>query len=246
MSGLMDLTGEPGPPVKSAVLIADITAGFYCALYVTAAVSSGAKGPIEVPLLDAAISLLTHQAGYYFATGEAPKRTGSAHPQIAPYQAFRAKDGYIILAVGSDHLWRKFCEAIGRPELADDPRFKTNGDRVRNRTELVRIIEEELSRGEVSRWVSLMWRNGGSHIQRGASLPGPLREAEGTRGGDEGPYGAVKAIRALGSSAALYLGNYAPPPALGEHTVEVLRGLGYSDEEIRRLIEDGAARAGKI
>ncbi|KUO91473.1 MAG: formyl-CoA transferase, partial [Pyrobaculum sp. OCT_11] len=153
MSGLMDLTGEPDrPPVKFAVPITDIAAGFYCALAVTAAVLSDSPSYIEVPLIEAAISLLTHQASYYFASGEPPRRMGSAHPTIVPYQAFKAKDGYFILAIGSDHLWRRFCDAIGRPDLAEDPRYRTNKDRVKNREELVKMLEEIFATKEVSHW----------------------------------------------------------------------------------------------
>jgi Predicted acyl-CoA transferases/carnitine dehydratase len=161
MSGLMDLTGEPDrPPVKFAVPITDIAAGFYCALAVTAAVLSDSPSYIEVPLIEAAISLLTHQASYYFASGEPPRRMGSAHPTIVPYQAFKAKDGYFILAIGSDHLWRRFCDAIGRPDLAEDPRYRTNKDRVKNREELVKMLEEIFATKEVSHWVTFMWQNG--------------------------------------------------------------------------------------
>ncbi len=245
MSGLMDLTGEPDrPPVKFAVPITDIAAGFYCALAVTAAVLSNSYGYIEVPLIEAAISLLTHQAGYYFASGEPPRRMGSAHPTIVPYQAFKAKDGYFILAVGSDHLWRRFCEAIDRPDLAEDPRFRTNRDRVKNREELVKMLEEIFATKEVSHWVSLMWQNGipaapvynlaqvfaDPHIRhRKVVIETPS------------PFGLVKQLRSPINSQTLEIGNYTAPPTLGQHTEEILKELGYSDEEIEKMVATGVA-----
>lgn len=246
MSGLMDLTGEPDrPPVKFAVPITDIAAGFYCALAVTAAVLSNTPGYIEVPLIEAAVSLLTHQAGYFFASGEPPRRMGSAHPTIVPYQAFKAKDGYFILAVGNDHLWRRFCEAVGRPELAEDPRFKTNRDRVKNREELVKMLEEIFATKEVNYWVSLMWQNGiptapvynlaqvfaDPHIRhRKVVIETPS------------PFGPVKHLRSPINSQTLETGNYTAPPALGQHTEEILKELGYSDEEIEKMVATGVAR----
>ncbi len=245
MSGLMDLTGEPDrPPVKFAVPITDIAAGFYCALAVTAAVLSNSYGYIEVPLIEAAISLLTHQAGYYFASGEPPRRMGSAHPTIVPYQAFKAKDGYFILAVGNDHLWRRFCEAIDRPDLAEDPRFRTNRDRVKNREELVKMLEEIFATKEVSHWVSLMWQNGipaapvynlaqvfaDPHIRhRKVVIETPS------------PFGLVKQLRSPINSQTLEIGNYTAPPTLGQHTEEILKELGYSDEEIEKMVATGVA-----
>lgn len=247
MSGLMDLTGEPErPPVKFAVPITDIAAGFYCALSVTAAVLSRIPGYIEVPLIEAAISLLTHQASYYFASGEPPRRMGSAHATIVPYQAFKAKDGYFILAVGSDHLWRKFCEAIGRPELADDPRFRTNADRVKNRDELIKILERIFAEGETHHWVRLMWQNGVAaapvyNVSQVFSDPhikyrGMVVEAK-------GPYGPVRMLRSPINSASMEVGRYTAPPALGEHTCEILKELGYTDEQIRDLLKSGVARS---
>jgi formyl-CoA transferase len=243
MSGLMDLTGEPdGPPVKFAVPITDIAAGFYCALAVTAAVLSNLHGFIEIPLIEAAVSLLTHQAGYYFASGEVPRRMGSAHPTIVPYQAFKAKDGYFILAVGSDHIWRRFCDAIGRPDLAEDPRFKTNTDRVRNRELLVKILEQLFADREVSYWVKLLWSSGvpAAPVYNLAQVfSDPHMLYRGVVIERRGPHGVVKMLRSPINTHSMEVGNYTPPPALGQHTEEVLRELGYTDDDIKTLAEKG-------
>lgn len=246
MSGLMDLTGEPdGPPVKFAVPITDIVAGFYCALATAVAVLSNIPGYIEIPLIEAAISLLTHQAGYYFASGEPPRRMGSAHPTIVPYQAFRAKDGYFILAVGSDHIWRRFCEAIGRPDLSEDPRFKTNLDRVKNRQELVKMLEEIFAEKNVSYWVALMWSKGvpAAPVYNLAQVfSDPHVQYRKIVIERQSPFGSIKMLKSPINAEHIDVGNYTPPPVLGQHTEEILKELGYSDEDIKKMAEKGVLR----
>ncbi|MEM0451226.1 MAG: CoA transferase, partial [Nitrososphaerota archaeon] len=161
MSGMMDLTGEPeGGPVKFAVPIADITAGMFAAISILSALmerSRTGKGRyIDVSMLDVQLYLLTHQASAYLIGGEEPKRMGSAHPSIVPYQAFRASNGYVIVAVANDNQFRKLCEAIGHPEIAEDQRFRTNADRVRNRSELLALLEPIFLRRTVEEWVAVL------------------------------------------------------------------------------------------
>src|ERR671915_1599244 len=138
MSGMMSITGEPdGPPTKHGMSIADIGAGMWAALAVVSALlareRTGEGQYIDISLLDAQISWLTYTAGSYFATGQNPERFGSAHPSIVPYQPFATADGYLMLAVGNDRLWRQFCEAAGQPELATREGFVTSAERVVNR-----------------------------------------------------------------------------------------------------------------
>lgn len=146
MGGLMSITGEKdGPPIKVGIAIADIFAGMFASIGILAALNerltTGLGQRIDISLLDGQVSLLSHQAAYYFATGKNPERLGSSHPTIAPYQAYKASDGYFVLAVGNDSLWRKFCSSIGQPSLAIDPRFVTNPDRVRNKVELANVLD---------------------------------------------------------------------------------------------------------
>ena len=151
MGGMMSVTGEPdgapgGGPQRAGVPIADIITGMYASIAICAALASRAETGrgqhLDLALLDSQIALLAYQNTNYFSTGNPPKRIGNLHPNIVPYQPFRSSDGEVIVACGNDNLFRKFCEAAGRPELVADPRFATNGKRVENRAEMTRVIQE--------------------------------------------------------------------------------------------------------
>src|SRR6266850_1619965 len=142
MGGMMSVTGEPdgtpgGGPQRAGVPIADIITGMYASIAICAALAhrerSGRGQHLDLALLDSQIALLAYQNTNYFATGVPPQRIGNLHPNIVPYQPFRSSDGQVILACGNDNLYRKFCQAAGCPELADDARFATNGKRVEYR-----------------------------------------------------------------------------------------------------------------
>src|SRR2546429_3161697 len=150
MGGMMSVTGEPddapgGGPQRAGVPIADIITGMYASIAICAALANrertGKGQHLDLALLDSQIALLAYQNTNYFSTGKAPKRIGNLHPNIAPYQPFRTQDGSVILACGNDNLYRQFCEVAGCPELADDPRFASNGKRVENRAELSRLLQ---------------------------------------------------------------------------------------------------------
>ncbi|MBB3713633.1 crotonobetainyl-CoA:carnitine CoA-transferase CaiB-like acyl-CoA transferase [Limimaricola variabilis] len=141
MSGIMDLTGDPdGQPQKIGVAFTDIFTGLYSVIAIQAAVAArektGQGQHIDMALMDCATGVLANQAMNFLATGDAPRRLGNAHPNIAPYQVFSASDGDLILAVGNDGQFRRACNVLGLEALADDPRFVTNGARVANRAAL--------------------------------------------------------------------------------------------------------------
>src|SRR3954470_4222390 len=151
MGGMMSVTGEPdtapgGGPQRAGVPVADIITGMYASIAICAALyrreQSGRGQHLDLALLDSQIALLAYQNTNFFATGKPPKRIGNLHPNIVPYQPFRASDGEVILACGNDNLFRKFCDAAGCAELATDVRFATNGKRVENRVDLTRLLQE--------------------------------------------------------------------------------------------------------
>ena len=151
MSGVMSVTGEPqGPPVKCGVPISDFGAGLYAAFAIVAALykarRDGVGECIDVSMLGATLGMAALQTSEYFGTGRDPAKLGSAHPRNAPYQAFKANDGYFAMAAGNDRLWRAACEAIGRGELPEDPRFQTTSLRARNQAALRDILEAEFAR----------------------------------------------------------------------------------------------------
>jgi crotonobetainyl-CoA:carnitine CoA-transferase CaiB-like acyl-CoA transferase len=151
MSGLMDLTGDPdGPPEKVGVALTDIFTGVYGVIAIQAALAmrerTGRGQHIDMALLDSAVGILSNLALSYLATGVSPRRIGSAHPSICPYQVLPCSDGHFIIAVGNDSQFRHFAALLGQPHWADDPRFSTNPARVANRAALTELIEAETSR----------------------------------------------------------------------------------------------------
>jgi crotonobetainyl-CoA:carnitine CoA-transferase CaiB-like acyl-CoA transferase len=149
MGGIMDLTGEPdAEPQKPGVAFADIFTGLYSVIGILGALRrrdlTGEGGYLDMALLDTQVSVLANQALNYLVSGQVPKRMGNAHPNIVPYQVFPVSDGHVIVAVGNDGQFAKFVRVLGRPELAEDPRFRTNTDRVKNRAILVPLLTEIL------------------------------------------------------------------------------------------------------
>ena len=142
MGGIMDLTGDPGgDPQRTGVAFADIFTGVYGVIAIQAALAqrerTGRGQHVDMALMDVIVSVLANQALNYLVSGNVPRRLGNGHPNIVPYQTFPTRDGHVMIAVGNDAQYRKFCEVLGRPDLGDDPRFATNAARVRERAVLV-------------------------------------------------------------------------------------------------------------
>jgi crotonobetainyl-CoA:carnitine CoA-transferase CaiB-like acyl-CoA transferase len=249
MGGMMSVTGEPdgapgGGPQRAGVPIADIITGMYASIAICAALAhrahSGSGQHLDLALLDSQIALLAYQNTNYFATGMPPERIGNLHPNIVPYQPFRASDGDVILACGNDNLYRKFCEAAGCPELARDPRFATNGKRVENRAELTRLLSEVFKKRTKREWLELLEAAGvpnGPINDVAQVFDEPQVKARGVR--IELDHAAAGRVPMVGSPmrfSGTPIEYRLAPPVLGQHTTEVLRELlGKSDAEIARL-----------
>ncbi|MFQ6081374.1 MAG: CaiB/BaiF CoA transferase family protein [Candidatus Bathyarchaeia archaeon] len=249
-SGLMTVTGEPDRPpgAKVGVAIVDLGTGMYAAygilLALLAREKTGKGQMVDTALLDSAITWMLQPIGSYLATGKHPKRLGTVHPVAAPYQAFKTKDIYITIGCAADRHWRKLCEVLGIEELADDPRFATNPKRVENREELASILSKVFATKEGDKWLKKM-REAGipcapvNTLDRIVSDPQVLHremlvEVDHPTAGRIMLTGIpVKLSETPGKIIS-------PPPLLGQHTEEILRELGYSDEDIRKLREEGA------
>ena len=250
MGGMMSVTGEPdGEPQRAGVPIADIITGMYASIAICAALAhraqSGRGQHLDLALLDSQIALLAYQNTNYFATGKPPRRIGNLHPNIVPYQPFRASDGEVILACGNDNLYRKFCAAAGCPELATDPRFATNGKRVENRDELKRLLDLVFAKRTKKEWVDVLDAAGvpnGPINDIAQVFAEPQVKARGVKIEVDHPVaGKLPMVASPMRFSETVLEHNAPPPLLGEHTDAVLRELlGKSAEEIARLRETGA------
>jgi formyl-CoA transferase len=161
VGGLMSITGDPeGEPTKVGVAVVDLLAAKDAVMGILAAVvhreRTGEGQHVEVNLLSSSIASLANQASSYLATGKVPRRMGNRHPSIAPYETVRCRDGYLALAVANDRQWADVANLIGRPELADDPRFATNGARVEHHAEMIAQLEAGLASDDVAVWSERM------------------------------------------------------------------------------------------
>ncbi|HEY6967085.1 MAG TPA: CaiB/BaiF CoA-transferase family protein [Burkholderiales bacterium] len=254
MGGMMSVTGEPdgapgGGPQRAGVPIADIITGMYASIAICAALASRAetgKGQhLDLALLDSQIALLAYQNTNYFSTGKPPGRIGNLHPNIVPYQPFKSSDGEVIVACGNDNLFRKFCEAAGRPELAQDPRFASNGKRVENRAEMTRVIQEFFGKRSTAEWLERLEAAGvpnGPINDLAQVFEEPQVKARGVKIElEHKAAGKLPLVASPMRFSGTPLEYRLPPPLLGEHTEEVLRDLlGKSAAEIAQLRAGGA------
>jgi crotonobetainyl-CoA:carnitine CoA-transferase CaiB-like acyl-CoA transferase len=253
MGGLMSITGERddlpgGGPQRVGVPIIDLTTGMYATIAICAAIANRAvtgKGQwIDVALLDSCVAFLANQAMNYFATGESPRPLGNAHPNIVPYQTFKTADGALILACGNDNLFNKFCDVAGCAHLAKDPRFSTNGERVNNRDEITRLLNGIFLKRSTREWVKLLDEAGVAN--------GPINTIEKVfeepqvqlRGMKiELPHavaGKVPLVASPMKFSGTPIKHEVPPPALGQHTDEILKGvLKKNPDEISKLKAGG-------
>jgi len=256
LGGFMSITGEAddrpgGGPQKAGVAVSDLMSGMFATQAVLAALfhreRTGEGQYIDIALLDVQVAMLANMNANYLVSGVPPKRWGNAHPNIVPYQAFRAADQWIIVAVGNDEQYRRFCALADRPDLFDDPRFSTNRERVRNREALVPLLAPVIA-AQPSRF----WLDG---LERAGVPCGPINDlaqvfdneqvrARGMRIAlereDAGEIPLVASPMKMSATPPTYR---RAPPRVGEHTGEVLRELlGYDEDAIRAT--QGANDAG--
>ncbi len=245
MGGIMSLTAHPGgPPTRIQVGIGDITAGLYTTIGILAALKerevSGKGQMIDVAMLDCQVSLLENPLARYFATGEVPQPMGNIHPTINPTGAYSTKDGYLIIAVGNDNLWKTFCKAVDREQWIDDERFLTNAKRTENIAQFCELLEELFRTRKTADWIDLLEEAGipcgpintvdqvanDTHI----AFREMIVSVEHPVAGEVKMSGVpIKMSRTPGYVAA-------PPPILGEDTDEILQNLlGYSSNKIEAL-----------
>ena len=252
MGGLMSVTGERddlpgGGPQKVGVAVADLFTGMYATVAILAALrhrdATGEGQVVDMALLDTQVAMLANLGANYLTTGVAPKRIGNAHQNIVPYQVFETADGHLILAVGNDSQYAKFCDVAGRPDLAHDPRFIKNADRVRHRATLVPLLAEILKTRKKHDWLSALEAAkvpcgaindlgevfADPHVQsRGmtVAMPHPLTDA-------------LKLVASPMKLSATPVQYRRPPPLLGQHTDEVLQEFGIGEAERAGLRESG-------
>jgi len=248
MGGLMSITGQPGSgPWRVGIPVADLSAGLLAAQGVLVALlereRSGEGQWVQTSLLEAMIAMLDFQATRWLIGKEVPPQAGNNHPTSIPTGTFRVKDGYINIAAGGQHIWKRVCAALEMPERYEDPRFATPGRRSKNRDELTLVLEEKLQTKTAAEWVETL---------NAAGVPtGPILTIDQVFANEQVQHLGIAtplshphlgAIQVLGLPTTLSRTPGAvrtPAPEKGEHTEAILRELGMSGEEIQQLRADG-------
>ncbi|MWV38681.1 CaiB/BaiF CoA-transferase family protein [Natrialba sp. INN-245] len=249
MSGVMSVTGEAdGRPVKVGLPMTDLITAMWAAFGISNALYrrelTGEGEYIDLGMLDAVLPWLTKQAGKVFAD-ESPSRMGTKDPVLAPYQTFETEDGYLNVACLNQKLWRQLCEAIDRPELAEDDRFETNGDRVEHMSELEAELEETFRERTTDDWMSILVEDAGVPagpvLEVEDALYNEQTEARGATTTIEDPErGEIPVVEHPLNYGRAQSGFESPPPRLGEHNRAVFEDLGYDEAELDDLEERGA------
>jgi formyl-CoA transferase len=247
MGGLMSITGLPddepgGGPMRVGVAVADLFTGMYTAVGILAALlrreKTGEGAHIDMALLDTQLAMLANQASNFLVSGKDPPRQGNTHPNIVPYQPFDASDRPLVIAVGNDRQFVRLAELAGHPEWASDPRFSINAARVANRAELVRLVGEAVRQQPAAYWLE--------RLEEAGIPAGPINSISEALANVQAQHRhmlrTIAGVPMVGSPIRLD-GDRAdsdlPPPALGEHTSEILERIGVSSEERRGMCAKG-------
>ncbi len=249
LGGLMSITGERddlpgGGPQKVGVAVTDLMTGMYATIAILAALThrerSGAGQYIDMALLDVSVAMLANMNMNYLTSDQVPKRWGNAHPNVIPYQVFACSDGHIIVAVGNDSQFRKFCEALGVSDLGSDERFATNSNRIRHRAALIPLLEPLVKLRTRDEWVNALEAAGvpcGPINNIDQVFENPQVKARGIKVDIPHPLaGSVPQVASPMRFSETPIEYHTAPPTLGQHNDYVLRELlGMHADEIKRL-----------
>ena len=247
MSGMMSVTGYPdSPPVKVSIPVADLNAGMFAAYGVLSAyihrLKTGDGQVVETSLLEAAIAYTVWESAELWGSGKTPGRKGSAHRMVAPYQALATADGYFNLAVGNEGSWERFCKACERADLLDDPRFGSNASRVEHYVELAAELERTTVTKVSAEWLELCERAGvpaGPIYDMAEVYQDPHVLSRGMLQVLDHPVaGPVNHIGVPVKLSATPASVRSPAPTLGQHTNEVLKRFGFSEDEIALVLSE--------
>jgi crotonobetainyl-CoA:carnitine CoA-transferase CaiB-like acyl-CoA transferase len=240
VGGIMSVTGEPdSDPVKCGVPVSDFSAGLYAAFAIVTALrqaeATGRGAHLDIPMLGTTLAIAALQTSEYFGTGINPRKLGSAHPRNAPYQAFRARDGYFVLAAGNDKLWRSVCEMVALPALQDDLRFVDTTARCSNQAALKTLLEAVFTTRPIAHWIEQCAARGipcGPINDYATALADPQVLATGLVQPLDLPGGArTRTVVSPIAFGATRFGVRRRPPALDEHRDEILGELGGHEEQ---------------